>query len=619
MATQRVNTELFNTKTFSDVLLYTQAEAGTGGGGTGGGSVLPDAPTIRIGLDAGVENQGYEGVAIGHNTAEQNQGAASVAVGASAGQYNQGTSSVSIGYFAGFQSQKVSCISVGTLAGQMNQSNLGIAMGSFAGTQGQGVSSIAMGTYAGNQGQGQLSIAIGFFAGSDEQDTQAISIGREAGRVRQGADSIAMGWTSGFQGQGQQSVGIGAGAGLRNQGDLGIAIGSNAGAFEQGALAIGMGTFAGYQSQGSFAISAGYNAGYQGQGSSCVAIGREAGLDSQGQASVSVGMEAGKHRQGINSVAIGRTAGFIDQGSQCVAIGHRAGWDGQADGSVCLNAGPAPLTPATEGFFVKPVRIVSNSEQEGAFIPVLYNPETGEVVQSGIESTKSTVLRMGYVSGADPVAGAPNGNRGITLGAEAPVPSTAFIDFNSLQNGTNDFDARIISIGGQENVVAQAILQFQAAEYIFSGITSDLIIDNRMRWRSAGTTILPGGSLAGPLKREFGSSMTTFALNVPATTTPLTLAMDFRYPDGTPMYGHYWFSMNQRNDGNPGAYSYRTWELYLYRTGTNTCRWEEVYPRRGGGTDINITTPSETAPNVNIFNQVNRPAKFFAQVTLIDF
>lgn len=578
MSFQRMTTELYNTQTFSNVLLATQADAGGSGGGGGGGLQGPQGPgegggpneTIRIGLGAGETNQGFQGVAIGYNAGQTDQGTGSVALGGRASETNQGSY----------------CLAAGYGAGRSNQGNL----------------SVALGVAAGEVGQTTLSVAVGPVAGSTNQS--------EGG--------VAMGYVAGQRSQGIGSVAVGSYAGQFTQSNVAVAVGTLAGSTAQGFATVGVGTYAGGENQGDYSVGVGYEAARRSQGFASVAVGPRAGRDTQSAQTVAVGSEAGQTTQGLGSVAVGPSAGRVNQGSYAVAIGHRAGRDNQPSNSICINAAEDPFVPGGSGFYVKPIRQSPTANLGQNFIPVLYNPTTGEIVNSGLDFTQSDRLRIGYVGPQGTTGQASTNRRGIDIGATPAVANTAFIDFNSLDNGGNDFDSRIISIGGVQGTDGSAILQFQGGQYIFSGISASVLADNEYGWRATGTTVLPGGGgPTTPLLRQFGSNMRTYSITLAGATSA---AMDFIYPNGRPMFGHYWFSGDCPDDANPGNYTYVTWELYLYRSGgTAGCKWEEVYARRQTNTNINIILPSQTAPGMNFQSQVSRVSKFFVQATLIDF
>ena len=61
--------------------------------------------------------------------------------------------------------------------------------------------------------------------------------------------------------------------------------------------------------------------------------------------------------------------------------------------------------------------------------------------------------------------------RGVQLACDSS--NVAYIDFNSLDGGTNDYDTRIISVGGEAGVPGRGIIGMNANEYHLNGNTAE--------------------------------------------------------------------------------------------------------------------------------------------------
>ena len=139
------------------------------------------------------------------------------------------------------------------------------------------------------------------------------------------------------------------------------------------------GLAAGVSKQSDYAVSVGYGAGANTQGWSAIAIGWNAGLNNQSKDAVAVGHRAGQEDQGLDAIAIGVGAGEFNQGEYSIAVGKRGGRHNQAPKSIVLNASGQELENRNPGTTViKPMRAVKHIEP--GFLPVYYNPETGELV-----------------------------------------------------------------------------------------------------------------------------------------------------------------------------------------------------------------------------------------------
>lgn len=146
-----------------------------------------------------------------------------------------------------------------------------------------------------------------------------------------------------------------------------------------GENAVRLGPGAGMFSQTANAVAIGYGAGSRDQGWSAIAVGWNAGMTGQGQDAVAIGHRAGQESQQLDAIAVGVGAGEFNQGHDSVALGRRAGRHDQAPNSIAINATGRELENKNPGTTViKPLRVVKHIEP--GFVPVYYNPATGELV-----------------------------------------------------------------------------------------------------------------------------------------------------------------------------------------------------------------------------------------------
>jgi hypothetical protein len=143
--------------------------------------------------------------------------------------------------------------------------------------------------------------------------------------------------------------------------------------------AVRIGTGAGLINQTANAVAIGYGAGSTDQEWSAIAIGWNAGMQGQGQDAVAIGHRAGQENQQLDAISIGVGSGEFNQGHDSIALGRRAGRHDQAPNSIAINATGRELENRNPGTTViKPMRAVKHIEP--GFLPVYYNPETGELV-----------------------------------------------------------------------------------------------------------------------------------------------------------------------------------------------------------------------------------------------
>ncbi len=159
---------------------------------------------------------------------------------------------------------------------------------------------------------------------------------------------------------GKETVHLGSSAGEFNQKVTAIAIGFIAGSNNQGYNSIAIGQQAGQVNQSDYAISIGRDAGLNDQNSNAIAIGQNAGRSIQSSNAIAIGEKSGLNNQGINSIAIGENAGSSNQGNYAIAIGTNSGNSSQPEGSIILNTDSFGLNATNQGFYVKPVRALSD-------------------------------------------------------------------------------------------------------------------------------------------------------------------------------------------------------------------------------------------------------------------
>ena len=402
---------------------FTGAQGAQGFTGAMGaqGNPAPSTNTGATGAQGFTGAQGNPGTAVDTGaTGAQGFTGATGAQGFTGAQGNPGSGSVNIvdnntdstfyPLFVGGTGTAVSTLNIDSLAPpfSVNPSNGNItlattlkidgnktALGLGAGQFSQGAGSVAIGQSAGNTGQGAQSIAIGEDSGKIAQATTAIAVGFAAGETDQKQAAVAIGYSAGQTTQGTSAVAIGSQAGATDQKSNAVAIGISAGTTTQGLSAVAIGESAGKNIQGAGSVAIGKNAagsGFFSQAADSVAIGNGAGEIAQATGSVAVGAYAGNDTQGTGAVAIGAGAGrglVLAQGSSAVAIGNLAGSSVAASNSIILNGSGSDLSATTEGFFVKPVRNVSQTNV------LFYDASGGEITYDTTFSTQ--LLPPSYV------------------------------------------------------------------------------------------------------------------------------------------------------------------------------------------------------------------------------
>jgi hypothetical protein len=161
----------------------------------------------------------------------------------------------------------------------------------------------------------------------------------------------------------------------------------------QGTGSVAIGNNAGSSIQGTDSVAIGNNTGQQSQRSNAVAIGNRAGNDRQGTGAIAIGNLAGSNIQGTNAVAIGNLAGATGQGTGSISIGFQASNPNQVSNSTIINSSGIPITGATGGFYIAPVR---NSTGPSL---LYYNNSTKEITHNGSSPQFDNL----YIGGGSPL------------------------------------------------------------------------------------------------------------------------------------------------------------------------------------------------------------------------
>jgi hypothetical protein len=176
-------------------------------------------------------------------------------------------------------------------------------------------------------------------------------------------------------------------------GSKNITLGYQAGYTGQGTGSVAIGNNAGSSIQGTDSVAIGNNTGQQSQRSNAVAIGNRAGNDRQGTGAIAIGNLAGSNIQGTNAVAIGNLAGATGQGTGSISIGFQASNPNQVSNSTIINSSGIPITGATGGFYIAPVR---NSTGPSL---LYYNNSTKEITHNGSSPQFDNL----YIGGGSPL------------------------------------------------------------------------------------------------------------------------------------------------------------------------------------------------------------------------
>lgn len=157
------------------------------------------------------------------------------------------------------------------------------------------------------------------------------------------------------------------------------------------------------------------------------------------------------------------------------------------------------------------------------------------VVSCALESTTSSQWKVGKTTAND--------LRGVDIGASVGAANTAFIDMNSLDSGTNDFDTRILSFAGEAGVNGRGSFVFQADSYTFNGNG----LNAAPLLTAPGALFQPGGITTPVLNqnREFGMLHVAWSGEVGTDAVNPALVIQLKDPvSNLPYFGHLWVTVS---------------------------------------------------------------------------
>ena len=234
-----------------------------------------------------------------------------------------------------------------------------------------------------------------------------------------------------------------------------------------------------------------------------------------------VGSFSGMNHTGQNNTFVGSVAGQTSSttyasrtGNNNTYLGHRTSANNSAWGNSTAVGTGAVITASnqivlgTAGESVTTAGNVRITNQTNSL-----NTTSGALQVSGGVGVGGAIIAGGSI-----YAGYGN-SRSVELGADAT--NTAYIDFHSLDGVSNDYDSRIISIGGTSGTSARGALTLQAETVSISG---NLNLGGLTAFnggsKSQRIDITAGSSAVTPTNAWYGSHITIFGSTDKNQTIP---------------------------------------------------------------------------------------------------
>lgn len=227
------------------------------------------------------------------------------------------------------------------------------------------------------------------------------------------------------------------------------------------------------------------------------------------------------------------------------------------------------------------------------------------LVNSSLENTKSDRFQIGYQPAAN--------SRGVDIGATIGVPNSAFIDFNSLNNGTNDYDTRLLSTLGEQGVNGRGNLNMIANRFNYIGNATN----------PAPLVQMPNGIdfIGGPSVyhvptnqgRLHNVRQVVWSGNLaPSNPNPSIVISLFDIDTGVPFTGYYNITMSNGYSGTGQSIAYFSLAITQDIAGANPWNWEELIKKGDDLTALYVTPglTNPSYPSINLYNKTADPAKY---------
>lgn len=227
------------------------------------------------------------------------------------------------------------------------------------------------------------------------------------------------------------------------------------------------------------------------------------------------------------------------------------------------------------------------------------------ITTSSLARTKNESFAVGYQPAMD--------SRGILLAADVAFTDTVLIDFNSLDNGTNDYDTRITSYLGEAGTNGRGTLRFQGNSFEFIGNTinpSPIVnMPNGINFVGEASVYHPPtnqGRLHDVRQVVWSGNM------APSPTNPSIIISLQDIDTGVPFTGHYTITMSNGFSGTGQSICFTEIAITKDIAGANPWNWERAYDKGDNlsALYVNVDIANPSYPRILLYNKTADPARY---------
>lgn len=227
------------------------------------------------------------------------------------------------------------------------------------------------------------------------------------------------------------------------------------------------------------------------------------------------------------------------------------------------------------------------------------------IINSSLQNTTSDRWKIGYQPAAL--------SRGVDMGATIGVNNSAFIDFNSLNNGTNDYDTRILSVLGEAGVNGRGIMQCYGNRFDFVGNAPNPAPYVQM---PSGINFLGGPTVYhAPTNqgRLNNVRQVVWSGNMAPSNPNPSITIQLQDIDtGVPLKGHFTITMGNGYSGTGQSICFTQIAITKDDNGPNPWNWEQAYDKGDNLTNlfVNVGLSNPSYPTILLYNKTADPARY---------